>query len=163
MKNVVLTLAAAALVAPLAGHANPPNSVGCGLGSKLFDGQSGVAPQVLAVTTNGTLGNQTFGITSGTLGCDSDGTVVASQRVPVFVAANLDRLAGDMAGGGGETLESLAVLLNIEERDRAPFFSTVRVNFERIVTSPDVSAGELLDGLYMVMAEDATLSRYVGT
>ena len=37
------------------------NNVGsCGLGSKVFEGQKGVAPQVLAVTTNGTFGNQTF-------------------------------------------------------------------------------------------------------
>ena len=57
------------LLAPLGVYADPPNSVGWGLGSQIFDGQSGVAPQVLAVTTNGTLGNQTFGISSGTSGC----------------------------------------------------------------------------------------------
>src|SRR5262252_4357248 len=35
------------------------NNIGtCGWGAKLFDGQSGIAPQVLAVTTNGTSGNK---------------------------------------------------------------------------------------------------------
>ena len=79
-KTLVTTL----LLAPLSVLADPPNSVGCGVGSQLFDGQSGVAPQVLAVTTNGILGNQTFGISSNTLGCKSDGTVMASQRVPMY-------------------------------------------------------------------------------
>ena len=54
-------------------------NTGCGLGTMLFDGQQGIAPQVLAVTTNGTSGNQTFGITSGTLGCTQDGVVKSSQ------------------------------------------------------------------------------------
>ena len=37
--------------------------VGCGLGSMLWAGQSGLVPKILAATTNGTFGNQTFGIT----------------------------------------------------------------------------------------------------
>ena len=43
---------------------------GCGLGTMLFDGADGLAQQVLAATTNGFLGTQTFGISSGTLDCD---------------------------------------------------------------------------------------------
>ncbi|MDE2000936.1 MAG: DUF3015 family protein, partial [Burkholderiales bacterium] len=51
-------LAAALMIA--AGSAMAQNNVGCGWGSALFNGQKGVAPQVLAATTNGTSGNQTF-------------------------------------------------------------------------------------------------------
>lgn len=72
MKSKLIALAVA-VVAPTLVHAD--NVGGCGWGSKLFDGQQGVAPQVLAVTTNGTSGNQTFGITSGTSGCSQDGVV----------------------------------------------------------------------------------------
>ena len=59
-KKAMLIGAMAAL--PVVGFAAGENNVGCGLGTKLFDGDSGLAPQVLAATTNGTLGNQTFGI-----------------------------------------------------------------------------------------------------
>lgn len=46
------------------------NNVGsCDWGTKLFEGQSGIAPQVLAVTANGTFWNQTFGISFGASGC----------------------------------------------------------------------------------------------
>ena len=37
---------------------------GCGLGSMAWRGQSGIIPQSLAITTNNTLANNTFGITS---------------------------------------------------------------------------------------------------
>ena len=51
---------------------------GCGVGTMIFKGKSGLAPHVLAVTTNGTFGNQTFGMTSGTLGCNVDQKIVST-------------------------------------------------------------------------------------
>ena len=155
------TLLTTMLVVPLGAYADSPNSVGCGLGSQIFDGQSGILPQVLAVTTNGTLGNQTFGISSGTSGCKSDGTVVASQRVPMYVGANIDALARDVSTGGGETLESLASLMQIDAEDRAEFFSTARRNYARIFPSHGVTAADVLSSLYGVMSESARLARYV--
>jgi hypothetical protein len=59
MKKVSL---AALVFCSLPFIANADNVGGCGWGSKLFDGQKGVLPQIFAVTTNGTSGNQTFGI-----------------------------------------------------------------------------------------------------
>ncbi|MFN7453535.1 MAG: DUF3015 family protein, partial [Pseudobdellovibrionaceae bacterium] len=38
---------------------------GCGLGSVIFGNEKGFS-QIFAATTNGTVGNQTFGISSGT-------------------------------------------------------------------------------------------------
>ena len=52
---------AAALFTIGSSSAMAANVGSCGWGSKVFDGQSGMGPQVLAVTTNGTSGNQTFG------------------------------------------------------------------------------------------------------
>ena len=83
------------------------NNVGsCGLGSKVFEGQKGVAPQVLAATTNGTSGNQTFGITSGTLGCSQDGVVSSNWKTALFIDGNKSQLARDAASGQGETTGS---------------------------------------------------------
>ena len=158
------TLLAAILLAPVSAvMANPPNSVGCGLGSQIFDGKSGVGYQVLAVTTNGTFGNQTFGISSGTSGCDPDGTVVASARVPMFVGENLDSLAHDIAMGQGESLESLAAVMGISESDKAGFFSVTRENYAVIFPSANVTAADVLNSIYAVMARDEKLARYVRT
>jgi hypothetical protein len=161
MKKTILTVI---LLAPLsAAMANPPNSVGCGLGSQVFDKQSGVGPQVLAATTNGTFGNQTFGISSGTSGCDPDGTVVASARVPMFVGANLDSLAHDIAMGQGESLESLATAMGIGESDKAGFFSVTKENYAFIFPSANVTAADVLNSIYTVMAKDDKLAQYVRT
>lgn len=135
-------------------------STGCGLGTMVFEGQSGVAPQVLAVTTNGTSFNQTFGITSGTLGCDSN-DVIASAEVRQLTVANLDNLAKDMARGEGETLASLATAMEIEADDQRVLFAAFKSNFTRIFPDENVTAEEVLVAMRNVMSEDEVLARYV--
>ena len=73
-------LLAVALLAGTAGVAMADDNTGCGLGTMIWAGQSGPIFKSFAVTTNGTSGNQTFGITTGTLGCDSNGAIT-SKRV----------------------------------------------------------------------------------
>ena len=101
------------LSAPASAH----DSTGCGLGSMAWRGQSGAGPQVLAVTTNGTFGTQTFGISSGTSGCDPDGRVTGGTQRMVFnfIENNMDQYALDSAKGSGETLTTLAGMLNVDE------------------------------------------------
>ena len=64
--------------------------IGCGLGSMVFAGQEGKVFKVLGATTNGTSGNQTFGITFGTLGCDGTGTVTSSAKLALLLCIALD-------------------------------------------------------------------------
>lgn len=136
------------------------DSTGCGLGTTAWSGQSGIAPQVLAVTTNGTFGNQTFGISSGTLGCKSDDTI-ASVEVRNLTVANLDNLASDMARGEGETLASLAVAMRVQPEDQPLLFATFQENFTRIFPSDNASAEEVLVAMRDVMTENAVLKQYV--
>src|SRR3569832_280461 len=112
-KNKII-IASLLAVAPKCMAVAAPNNVGCGVGTIIIEGQSGGAPQVLSVTTIGTLGNQTFGISSGTLGCAKDGVVANPVKVSMFLDNNLDKLAYDMAVGKGETLESLANLIGVD-------------------------------------------------
>ncbi len=140
--------------------AHADDSTGCGLGTMVWDGQSGVAPQIMAVTTNGTSGNQTFGITSGTLGCKSDGTVNSAQKLSMFTGSNMDSLARDMSSGQGEALETMAELMEVQEQDKARFFQLSQSNFDKIFTSEDVTAGQVIANLKAVMAADAELSHY---
>ena len=123
------------------------SSSGCGLGTQVFEGQSGIVPQVLAVTTNGTSGNQTFGISSGTLGCVKNGTVASPSKMAMFMGENMNKLAMDMSRGQGETLTTLAGLKGVDPADRAHFYAVTQANVGRIFVSDDVTAGEALQGL----------------
>jgi len=59
-----LALAVGALVMLVAGSAHAQYGMaGCGLGAMLFGHENSTGKQVLAATTNGTFGTQTFGIT----------------------------------------------------------------------------------------------------
>ena len=135
------------------------NNIGsCGWGSKLFDGQSGVAPQVLAVTTNGTFGNQTFAITSGTSGCTQDGAVKSSWKTALFIDGNKEMLARDMSVGSGETLDSLAHLMGVEAQDRAAFNQVAKENLWKIFAAD--STADIMTNFRQVLSGNEQLARY---
>ena len=159
MKNKLI-IAAILTLSPIGVVLAASNNVGCGVGSIIFKGQSGVAPQVLAATTNGTLGNQTFGISSGTLGCDRDGVVDTPVKVSMFIDTNLDKLARDMAVGKGETLDSLASLIGVQDADKAAFFAATKSHLAEIIPSANANTQEVIDGLNHVLAANSELSRY---
>ncbi len=157
MKKVI---AAVALVAafPVAAYAGADGS--CGLGSMLFKGQSGIAPQVLAITTNGTSGNATFGVTTGTLGCSPNATVTSSMKTAMFIEDNKQQLARDMSVGNGEALASLAHLMGVKAEDQAEFNRVTKDNVARIFATDTVATKEVVGALREVLASDATLSQY---
>src|SRR5947199_7214048 len=130
MKKILIAVVLSAV--PAFAFAQNTNIGGCGWGAKLFDGQSGVLPQVLAVTTNGTSGNQTFGITFGTSGCTQDGAVKSTWKTALFIDGNKEMLARDMSVGSGETLDSLAHLMGVEAQDRDAFNRVAKENLWKI-------------------------------
>ena len=156
----LLAIASVAALFPAVAMAQANNIGSCGWGSKLFDGQSGIAPQVLAVTTNGTFGNQTFGISSGTSGCTQDGAVHSNWKTAMFIDGNKEKLARDMSVGSGEALDSLAHLLGVEAGDRAQFDRVAQENMQRIFPSSNAKTDEIVAGLRQVLASDARLARY---
>ncbi len=90
---------------------------GCGLGSVLFKDSKGLVMNVLAATFNGTSGNQTFGMSTGTLGCeDAQGAKVAAVS---FVEANTVALSNDIAKGNGEALGTYLTLIEKNGADTA--------------------------------------------
>src|SRR5690606_35144952 len=68
-----LRIASLLAAASLNAFATAPGGPGCGWGNMLFEGQSGLPSHLVASITNGTSGNATFGMTSGTNGCDTSG------------------------------------------------------------------------------------------
>lgn len=155
------TAIAALFVLAPAGVALADKDVGCGVGTQIWAGQSGVIPKVLAATTNGTFGNQTFGITTGTLGCSSDGVITAANRLPMFAGTNLDQLSGEMAAGEGEALAAMAELYGIADADKPAFFAMTQRNYPTIFSSDAVTAGEVLAAVEGLMKADVRLARYV--
>jgi hypothetical protein len=158
MKKIIAILSLVAAFPTLAMAAD--NVGGCGVGSMVFKGQKGIAPQVLAVTTNGSTGNQTFGITSGTLGCTQDGVVTSNMKTAMFIESNKDQLARDMSVGSGETLAALSHLLGVETQDQVAFNRLAKNNVARIFTTESVATEQVVASLREVLAADATLSRY---
>jgi hypothetical protein len=158
MKKIIAILSLVAAFPTLAMAAD--NVGGCGVGSMVFKGQKGIAPQVLAVTTNGSTGNQTFGITSGTLGCTQDGVVTSNMKTAMFIESNKDQLARDMSVGSGETLAALSHLLGVETQDQVAFNRLAKNNVARIFTTESVATEQVVAALREVLAADATLSRY---
>jgi hypothetical protein len=136
------------------------NNVGCGIGSMIFAGQSGMAQEVLAVTTNGTLGNQTFGISSGTLGCGKDGVVPDNKTAMLYLEGNQDRLAREMATGQGESVAGLASVIRVSAADSAAFSAVMKENYSKIFTQANVSSVEVLANIKQVLASNETLQAY---
>lgn len=120
--------------------ANP--QTGCGLGDLVIKNPDSTVMYVLNWTTNNTFGLQTFGISSGTLGCSSP-KFAYNERVQEFVAANIDALSKEMAQGKGENLDALAELLAIEDKDL--FKSKLQENYLLIYASKDVKMSDVLD------------------
>jgi hypothetical protein len=127
------------------------DNAGCGLGKVLWKGQDSLLAQISAATTNGTSGNQTFGMTSGTSQCGEYKGIVFNEKAENFVAQNMDNLAQDMAQGNGEYLQTLAVLMEVPENDRPLFNSKLQKNFSDIYTSEDVTSQEVVKNMVDVL------------
>lgn len=145
-----LIIAAAVGVLAFAGPAlaqQARENVGCGLGTILWGPrmQNAAAPQILAATTNGTLGTQTFGISSGTSECRQPDRIVSTERLMEFTVANMDSLARDIAAGQGESLDTLAELMEVPADRRAAFYANLQGNFSNIFASGDEDAATFLD------------------
>ncbi|OCL84608.1 DUF3015 family protein [Arcobacter porcinus] len=147
MKKLVISLAIAGLSTSL--FANTNTNTGCGLGSIIIKDQSTTIMQVFAATTNGTSGNQTFGITSGTLNCEQPRSFASNDKLHRFVNENMDELAMDISSGNGETLLTVANLMNVENNDA--FFAKLQANFSEIYSNENVSSAEVIDTIAKLM------------
>jgi len=160
MKKTFLAVAALCSVLSFSGSAVAAGygDAGCGLGSMLFGNEQG-AVQILASTTNGTFGSQTFGITTGTSNCNPAGLVKLDKEREVFAQQNYPSLVKEMAMGEGESLNTLAGLYGCDQATNAHFGALVQDNFSSIVKSDSTSSTDMLSSLKSHMAQDAVLSK----
>ena len=158
MKRIVTLAAAIALVAPglaLAKGGNHPMA-GCGLGYVLF-GHNDNSPvmQVLAATTNGISGNQTFGMTTGTSGCTDDGAVKFVKEAEVYAEVNLDSLRSEMAAGQGEFVNSFAALLGARGEQIPQMVQLFQKDYSQISPTSATTSAEMLENLKGVLSAKA--------
>ncbi|MCB5161012.1 DUF3015 domain-containing protein [Marinomonas algarum] len=161
MKKLVLSIALATVsVSSFAAGGHGP--AGCGLGTEyVFKDADVWYEHVLAATTNGTSGNQTSGMTSGTLGCE-DANGPLSGMVAVFMNENIEPLAVDMAKGEGETLSALAALMGVQNADKALFNEQMKQNFDQVFASAETTPASAYQGVIDVMSKNAELNKYLG-
>lgn len=123
------------------------NNTGCGLGTVLFQGSANDSSllQAFQATTNGTSGNQTFGISSGTSECKQPEKFAQNERLNEFVYANLDTLAKDIAQGRGESVQTLAELMQVPPEKREAFYRNLQTHFAEIFPRENVEYAQVVD------------------
>ena len=127
------------------------DNTGCGLGANLIGdkGNDSLVGQLAITFLNSISGNQTFGITSGTSNCQKPARF-AKNELNEFVVANMDNLAKDIAMGYGESLDTLAELMDIPAGDRAQFNAQLQSNFSNIYSSHDIESAAVIDNIFTV-------------
>jgi hypothetical protein len=166
MKRLLILSLAALFAGVQAGAAlavNPGTSgygdgPGCGLGAQIFN-EKNILHQVLAATTNGSFGTQTFGITTGTLGCTNNGKFVSNEHATMFANLNFDNLSQEMAQGGGEHLASLATLLGVPAEQQPAFFAMTQEKYASLIQSGETTPAAMLKALHETMAGHPVLAK----
>ena len=153
MKKLLLAFPAAILLAAPLADAAAYGAAGCGLGSLVFGNKPGVV-QILAATTNGTFGSQTFGITTGTSNCD--GSLMGGAGTRVFIEANKEALAKDISRGQGETLTNLSSLAGCA--DPAAVGGALQKQFNAIFPSASTPAETISDSIVQTLKSQPALA-----
>ena len=145
MKRILGTIFSTLLVGSIAHATSIRDNCGCGLGTMaLGDQEATILSQLGATFLNNISGNQTFGISSGTLECDPATSFASNKRVIEYVSDNMDHLAFDTAKGEGDSLDALADLMGVQVDARRDLFGKMQSSFDRIFPADDVTANEVV-------------------
>lgn len=156
MKKLITGIAL--LTASSAAMAVAPGGPDCGWGNMLLDGQSGLGPHIIASTTNGTSGNATFGMTSGTNGCSANGKLTYGGKS--LIGSIMGEFSENVARGEGEALNAVAIAYGVEQADRATFAKVLHENFAMIFPNENVTADQVSASIDTLIKTDARLAKY---
>lgn len=132
-------------------------AAGCGFGGMLIK-ENKILHQIGAWFLNGILGNQTFGITSGTSECGGMKGVMADQDQERFVESNYQALAKEMAAGEGENLNTLAGLLGCPAEKTGGFATYAQKNYHSLFKGDETTPSETLAALKKGLSEEPVFS-----
>lgn len=159
MKKLLLT--SVLLASSTVAMAEAPGGGNCGWGNMLFEGQSGTPSHIIASITNGSSGNATFGMTSGTNGCSTKGTLTYGGKEMIDVSMIMDEFSEDVARGDGEALTAVAVSLGVAEADRPLFKQTLHTNFDSIFPSEEATTEQVVSAMFIALKNEEKLAKYV--
>jgi len=148
MKKIIVSIVSFAAVLVFASGASAHNQ-GCGLGDQIFPGADSVLMQTLALSTN-QISFVEFAITSGTSGCVPPRSFVFNDDLTTYVAANMDNIAKEMAQGNGESLATLAEMMEIPVDSRSKFNTALQINFSSVFSHEGIEAGQVLENIASV-------------
>ena len=129
-------------------------SDGCGLGWQVTSKKS-----FLATTTRGTTNavvHPTFGMTSGTIGCDQHSFAKRERQAVDFVASNKDPLIIDMSQGKGEYLHSFFKSMGCNDAAFGAFGKVTQSNFKSITSGK--TPVDMYNNVKSHMRQDTVLS-----
>ena len=114
--------------APLRNRNVDDTSDGCGLGWQVTKKKT-FSATTTRLTTNAFV-PPTFGMTSGTIGCEQHSLVKADMKPLHYADANYENLMAEIAQGQGEYLTGFAAAMNCSSEK---FSSALQSNFSEIV------------------------------
>lgn len=154
--KLVLSIAAASMLFVAGDHvarADGYGPAGCGLGAMLIGSKPGFT-QVFAATTNGIFGNQTFGISTGTLGCAAP-PAPGMASAKNYIETNRQSFAKDVARGQGETIANLSQLAGCA--DSGAVAAKLQANFKTVFPSASASDTQVSNATVNLLKTDASL------
>lgn len=127
---------------------------GCGLGGMLIKSNTKLL-QLFAVTTNGSFGSQTLGITFGTSDCSAKGLVKNDRQIQYFVEINQNDLIREMAQGYGDKLSTLAALNGcMTDAQISAFNAKAQSSFRTIAPSANTPAVDMVNNMQSAAIAD---------
>ena len=121
MKRTLVIAAMGVLVSGGVALAGDPD-VGCGWGTHGVQGTNRRGGEGARRDDELVLGNQTFGISSGTAGCNRVARSRPRRGSTCTPAPTSTSWRSDMAAGQGESLDTLAQLIGVTDADKPAFF-----------------------------------------
>ncbi|MGE4232164.1 MAG: DUF3015 family protein [Bacteriovoracia bacterium] len=155
MRKLILVFMCASLaleVFAIAANSGHDTSDGCGLGWQVTDKKTW-----LGTTTRGTTNAfvpPTFGMTTGTIGCDRHPIAKNEKDAAVYVVNNMESLSVEMAQGQGEFLTAFAQTMGCA--DTAAFGRAMQSHYSDIMK--DEGALNVFDNIKAQIRNDAALA-----
>jgi hypothetical protein len=123
--NTVLTILLTAMAAPGAQASTTQDSVGCGVGTMIFQNSNGLLWSLFALTTNTTTFN-TVSMTFGLVNCPAGASV--RGRIATFIEFNKPELAVEIAQGKGDHLDALVEMYGVTASNRLAAIFALKSN-----------------------------------
>jgi len=161
IKKMLLFLGVSAMLA-FPAYSATDEGVGCGVGAIVMDGKSGKNSHIVASIIDQVVGSfQLWGMTSGTLGCDTSKKIQPyGGGSASFIHKNQAQFLADVSRGEGEVLDNFVTLMKVEKQDQQKFKSTLKSNFSNIFNNPVKNSSEVMDSINQVLLTDSELGKY---